>query len=141
MKFYGVGVKLGAYTSEPKDILQECIENNVWYMGFNKDVKPSYEEIISNVQVGDLIFAKSLHQATKDEMRIKAIGIVVDNPLTENYNNHTSLSVLWIRKFSPPVNLSYLKMNFLKNVNRRNTIFQEIDSIIIDEILKLIKIK
>ncbi len=63
MKFYGVGVKLGAYTSEFKNILQECKDNHVWYMGFNAGEQPNYEQLISQVEKGDVIFAKSLHRA------------------------------------------------------------------------------
>ncbi|WP_303824681.1 hypothetical protein [Ruminococcus flavefaciens] len=139
MKFYGVGVKLGAYTDNPIDILQECIDNNVWYMGFEKDVKPNYESVIADIQKGDVVFAKSLHQATKNEMKIKAIGIVTDEPMPASYSVNTGLSVLWIKSFSPPINLAYMNINFIENINRRNTVFLETDERIIEEINRIIK--
>lgn len=139
MKFYGVGVKLGGHTSKSKDILDECIKNDVWYMGFDEGEKENYEELIANIHKGDVIYAKSLHQTWKEEMRIKAIGIVTDAPLPNGYNSVSSLSVLWIRKFEPNINLKCLEMSFIEGINRRNTIFQETDPQIIKEVLRLIK--
>lgn len=137
MNFYGVGVKLGGHTPESEDILQECIDNNVWYMGFRAGEKPEFEKLISQVKKGDIIFAKSLHQAWKDEMRIKAIGFVTDEPLPDGYKEYSSISVRWFKKFEPSINFEYLGMNFIEGINRRNTIFQEENTKIISEVKKL----
>ena len=139
MNFYGVGVKLGGYSDFPKDILQECLHNNIWYMGFHEGCKTEYEQLIQTMQPGDVLYAKSLHQSWKEEMRLKAIGIVTADPLPNNYQHFCGVSVIWITIFEPNVNLKYLNLNFIEKINRRNTVFLETDKRIIEEIKRLMK--
>ena len=60
MKFYGVGVMLGGFGTDPEDIMQICKDHNFWYMGWDKEYFPDkhdsiemMEEIIKSVHIGD----------------------------------------------------------------------------------------
>lgn len=139
MKFYGVGVKLGATTENPINILDECIERDIWYMGFKEGEKENYEDIISHIKVGDIIFAKSLHQATKEQMKIKAVGFVTDKMIPDEFRVNQCIAVYWFKRFEPYVNLKYMGINFITGINRRNTIFEETDDRIIKQIIRLSK--
>ena len=83
MKFYGVGVMLGGFGTDPEDIMQICKDHNFWYMGWDKEYFPDkhdsiemMEEIIKSVHIGDIVFAKAFHFASPRKLYIRAIGRV-----------------------------------------------------------------
>lgn len=157
MNFYGVGVMLGGFGTDPEDIMYVCKEHGFWYMGWDKDEFPNkrkniemMEETIANVHVGDIVFAKAFHFASPRKMYIRAIGRVnsLEMPKDISYelNQKCGFSVLWKKCYEHRICLEssddFMPQGFIegcdKSHNRCNTIFEETNEQIKQRIMDLL---
>lgn len=144
MKFYGVGVMLGGFGTDPYDIMPICKEHSCWYTDFNKDKLPDkhefiemLEETIENIQVGDIIFAKGFHFSSPRKLYIRAIGRVIAKEMPDDIPNElkskSGVSVSWEKYYERRICLksseTFMSEGFVKGCdkehNRCNTIFEE----------------
>lgn len=144
MNFYGVGVMLGGFGTDPYDIMPICKEHGFWYMDFNKDKLPDklefiemLEETIENIQVGDIIFAKGFHFSSPRKLYIRAIGRVTSKEMPDDIpselKNKSGVSVSWEKYYENRICLessdTFMSEGFVKGCdkehNRCNTIFEE----------------
>lgn len=130
MKFYGVGVQYG----RTDDKLDDFIKFDFWCMGHNTHER--FENIISKVKVGDVVFAKSFVPENPKHFYIRAIGFVRDiNHLPDNvpdeYKLKHGFSVEQTTEFTKRLDLepseTFMPEGFMKGLGnvRTGTIYNE----------------
>lgn len=120
---------IGAFYSS--DVSKYFIDNSMAYVGWSKDEAPSLYEILRIIKLGDIIYIKSAPPGSG--LRVKAVGIVVDNETTENKVYGTGIKVKWL--WTGPEILINIDDKY--NV-RNNTLYEEYNKIIQTKILDLI---
>ena len=112
MAWYGVGTRYGGFEE------QFFFEGDSWKNGYCRFQKENYDELINEIQIGDVLVAKS-HGFSSNPFIVEAVGIVIG--LSDKSKKHDELKVAWIKKFDEPVR--YLEKGFVGG-NRVNTIFR-----------------
>lgn len=139
MNFYGVGTVFGGKTPDATEKLNEFLKENFWCMGFTDEERPEYAELIRQIKIGDIIIAKSY--GLNATYYVKAIGVVIDTKMpesiVENMRKKSGVSVLWVKKFEPYIQLT--KDNFCLGADRPRTIYKENNEKNISVIKKLMK--
>ncbi|MDD3653118.1 MAG: hypothetical protein PHO01_02850 [Desulfotomaculaceae bacterium] len=92
MAIYGIGAMYeGKY-----DMTQIFIDNKCACIGWEPDDAPVLYSILRKVKIGDFIYIKSIVIASK-EIRIKAIGVIVDYNIREYKSCHGhGVGVKWL---------------------------------------------
>ncbi len=141
MKFYGVGVQYG----RKDDKLSDFQKFGFWCMGH--DTHEKFEEVISNVNTGDVVFAKSFIPENPRHFYIRAIGFVSDiSKLPDNvpneYKSKRGFSVVWTTSFEKRLDLepsdNFMSEGFMKVLGnvRTGTIYHETNK---EMILKIVE--
>jgi len=144
MKFYGVGVQY----NRTNDKLDDFIEFNFWCMGYTAHKK--YDAVISQVQVGDVVFAKSFVPENPKHFYIRAIGFVsntskLSDNVPDEYKLKHGFSVEWTTVFENRLDLepneTFMTEGFMKGLGnvRTGTIYHETNNEIILKIIKEMK--
>lgn len=125
MSIYGIGSNYeGKY-----DKKEEFIDKSCACIGWKENDAPALYNLLKRVNIGDLIYIKSMSIATK-ELLIKAVGVVTDNIIKEykdknNYNLGKGISVKWLWNGKEKINISQEKYRY--NVFN-NTLYEEFNS-------------
>lgn len=139
MNFYGVGTVFGGKGENEIEKLDDFLKNGFWCMGFTNQDRPKYVELIEQIQVGDIIIAKSY--GLNATYYVKALGIVTNTKKPENipdeYLSKSGVSVTWIKCFKPYIQLN--GNNFTVGGNRPRTIYREENEENISVIMRLMK--
>lgn len=142
MKFYGVGVKYGG----ADDRLADFMENSFWCMGHGEH--ENFEQIISGVNVGDVVFAKSFSHSHPEQFNVWAVGFVTSKSMPDGipdeYKNKIGFSVSWTTVFESKLHLvsckDFMPYGFQKgmplNNRREGTIYQETNSSMILKVIE-----
>ena len=81
MAIWGVGAKFGGWDNK----LDSFINESFWCTGFTQQEKPEIYEMIKNIQIGDIVYVKSL-PIKSNIMNVRAVGIVTES--FKNFNSH-----------------------------------------------------
>ncbi|MGN0612465.1 MAG: hypothetical protein ACI4JB_01055 [Porcipelethomonas sp.] len=137
MNFYGVGVRFGK--SNSGSILDKCLSENCWYMGFTRGENARYDKLIENVTSGDIVFVKSYPQGIGAEFKIEAVGIVTEKKLPEKIRQDYEMgfSVIWFKVFEFPI--SFTSKEVKLGGRKPDTIYHEKDEDMIEKIKEIMK--
>lgn len=137
MNFYGVGVKFDG----TDDMLPIFLEKNFWVMGHNESDKEKMAKTISEIRIGDILFAKAYANIAQHTFPIRAIGIVTDTNLPvnipEEYKGKSGVSVIWIKHFERNVHL--LAKEYRRGAFHTATVFKESNDDMIYAIKQMMK--
>ncbi len=137
MNFYGVGVKFGGVD----DKLPIFLENNFWVMGFNREEKEKMSKTISEIKIGDILFAKAYANTSQHTFPIRAIGIVTDtclpDDIPEEYKEKIGVSVIWIKHFEKMIHLS--AKEYRRGTFHTATVFKESNDDMIFAVKQMMK--
>ena len=94
---------------------------------------------MKEIGIGDLVVIKSFFQrAGKQVLRIKGVGIVIDNKLKPVENLGQCIEVKWLKYDADGlIELEYTKEEFDAGVQRRTTIYKEYNPEICKKIVQL----
>jgi hypothetical protein len=124
MSIYGIG----AYYEN--DVSKDFILNRVVGCGWSSDDAPEIHQFIRSLKVGDIVYIKSFSPSSHD-LIIKAIGIITDSEIVHSELVECGRNVKWA--FSEEIRI---KKPEEKNNVRLNTLYEEYNQIIQDEIIK-----
>lgn len=134
MAIYGIGADYdGKYVGD------EFYGNGVVCIGWGLETKPYLYGIMREIGIGDIVIIKSFFQrAGKQVLRIKGIGIVIDNKLKSKRNLGQCIEVRWLKYDADFLKeLEYTKEEFDAGVQRRTTIYKEYNPEICKAIVEL----
>lgn len=128
---------IGAYFPEREgDITKQCLKEEVAVIGFSKEEKPKYFEMLQSIEVGDLIFIKSRFMLNQP-LRIKAVGVVKSSGIETipNVYNAKGIKVRWIKDFSDaPMQIEKGR----EQDGDTRTIYQEKNETVIKQIIEML---
>ncbi|MCK9398526.1 MAG: hypothetical protein M0Q51_00845 [Bacteroidales bacterium] len=127
MAIYGIG----AYYEGSTDVSGDFIDNELACVGWSKTDAPSLHEILRYLKVGDIIYIKSA--PIGQDLRVKAVGIIIDNELVFNDELGTGVRVKWLWTGNEVLGDFHDKYNV-----RNNTLYEEFNKSIQSKILSLI---
>ena len=124
---------IGAYYSgsDPSDKSEEYINSGKAFIGWNKSDAPALHKMFDSIKSGDIIYIKSF-TPRKKQLFVKAVGIITN---TEKINNYlgVGISVKWKNDFVPyKINIT---SDVLRNNVYNNTLYEEFNESIIDELI------
>jgi len=134
MAIYGIGADYdGKYVGD------EFYNSGVACIGWGLETKPYLYGIIREISIGDVVIIKSFFQrAGKQVLRIKGIGIVTDNKLTDLQNLGQCIEVRWLKYDANFLKeIEYANEEFDGGVQRRTTIYKEYNPDICKAIVEL----
>ncbi len=133
MAVWGIGAY---YPGEQEDKAKQFVEKGRIIIGYGEEEHPDYYVMLRSIKPGDIVFIKSRFMLNKP-MRIKAIGIAVDYQISEEngMDNRLGMKVNWIKDLTDqPIDIEKGKFND----GSTRTIYQEMDSKIINQIAELL---
>lgn len=125
MAIFGIGATYDNY-----DVSNDFIENNVACIGWDLTDAPALHEILRCLKVGDIIYIKT--SPIGRGIRVKGVGIVIDNTLQQIEGLGTGVSMRWV--WSGYENIG--KIDDKYNV-RNNTLYEEFNKTVQNYILNL----
>jgi hypothetical protein len=131
MSIYGIGASYeGKYNKQKEFISKSCA-----CIGWEEYQAPALYNVLKKVNIGDLMYIKSMSIATK-ELLIKAVGVVVDNIITSYDDGNGShlgngIKVKWLWNDEKRIKISDEMYRY--NVFN-NTLYEEFN----DDIQKLV---
>ncbi len=138
MAIWGVGAKFGGWDNK----LESFSKENFWCTGFSEQQKPEVYDMIKNIQIGDIVYVKSL-PISSNIMNVRAVGIVTDSFKDSNShkgfeNCSNEIGVKWL---IADLNQPLLKVEITdKYINdRKTTIFKEYNMQIVAKVIGLLK--
>lgn len=124
MAIYGIGA------TYKTDVSENFIEKSVACVGWPENEAPALHEILKCLKTGDIIYIKS--SPIGKGLRVKGVGIVIDNTVREIENLGKGVSVKWIWKGYE----TFGEINDKYNV-RNNTLYEEFNKDVQNYILNL----
>ena len=109
---------IGAYHND-EDVSGDFIENQVACIGWSIDDAPSLHHMLGTLKIGDLIYIKS---APIGKLRIKAVGIIINNEIKTVDKLGKGLTVNWTWRGVEKFDISD-KYNV-----RNNSLYEEFNS-------------
>ena len=135
MAFYGFGCKY-----DNKDVCDDFFKKKLACVGWDPDEKPFFYGILKEIDVGDIIFLKSFFQRHGNQvLRIKSIGIVINNNIKEIEDLGHCIKVKWVSyKADGLTEIEFPNEEFDGGVQRRSTIYKEYNADICKKIINLL---
>ena len=124
MAIFGIGA------THEEDVSEKFIELGVACIGWPEPQATALHEILKHLKVGDIIYIKS--SPIGKGLRVKAVGIVIDNNVLEVKDLGKGVSVKWIWSGYNVIG----EINDKYNV-RNNTIYEEFNKEVQKYILDL----
>ena len=139
MAIWGVGAKFGGWDNK----LDSFINESFWCTGFTQQEKPEVYEMIKNIQIGDIVYVKSL-PIKSNIMNVRAVGIVTES--FKNFNSHkgfescgNEIGIKWlIAESNQPLLKEKITDKYINE--RKTTIFKEYNKDIIKMVINLLNI-
>ena len=125
MAIYGIGA------THSHDVSDKFILNGKACVGWDINDAPALYELLRFIKTGDIIYIKST--PIGQGLRVKAVGIVVDNTIINDPNLGNGVSVNWI--WNGHINLGTIKDKY--NV-RNNTLYEECNKEVQKQVLDLL---
>lgn len=97
MAVWGIGASW-----DGRDVSKEFVGYKTASIGYDEENKSTYHKMIrESVKIGDLIFIKAKHNEN-GKMRIKAIGVVIDNNLCKDngFEGQDGIKVYYIKNLT-----------------------------------------
>ena len=126
MAIFGIGA-----TYENYDVSNQFIANSIACVGWSISDAPAIHEILRCLKVGDIMYIKT--SPIGQGIRVKAVGIVIDNTLEQKNNFGTGVSVKWL--WNGYENIGRIDDKY--NV-RNNTLYEEFNKEVQTFILNLV---
>lgn len=124
MAIYGIG----AYYDGTDDVSQDFVDRACAFVGWDIHTAPTLHNLLRYIKVGDIIYIKSA--PIGQGLRVKAIGIVNSNSLvTDPLGTGIPVTYIWTGNDIIPTAID--KYNV-----RNNTLYEEFDFIVQNEILQ-----
>ena len=139
MAVWGVGAKFDGWDNK----LDSFVNESFWCTGFTQQEKPEIYEMIKNIQIGDIVYVKSL-PIKSNIMNVRAVGIVTDsfkdsNSHKEFENCGNEIGVKWlIAESNQPLLKEEITDKYINE--RKTTIFKEYNKDIIKMVINLLNI-
>lgn len=89
MAVFGIGASFGDV-----DMTDTFTKNNMVALGWSPKDAPSQHKLMQSLKVGDIVFIKSA--PIGKGLRVKAVGIIIDNNLSNMANVGIGLKVKWV---------------------------------------------
>lgn len=139
MAIWGVGAKFDGWDNK----LYSFVNESFWCTGFTQQEKPEIYEMIKNIQIGDIVYVKSL-PIKSNIMNVRAVGIVTES--FKNFNSHNGfgncgneIGVKWlIAESNQPLLKEEITDKYING--RKTTIFKEYNKDIIKRVINLLNI-
>lgn len=139
MAIWGVGAKFDGWDNK----LDSFVNESFWCTGFTQQEKPEIYEMIKNIQIGDIVYVKSL-PIKSNIMNVRAVGIVTES--FKNFNSHkgfencgNEIGVKWlITESNQPLLKEEITDKYING--RKTTIFKEYNKDIIKRVINLLNI-
>jgi len=134
MAIYGIGCDY-----DGKDVGNDFHQRGIICIGWSPERKPYLYGIMKEITIGDIIVLKSFFQrGGKQVLRIKGIGIVLDNTLNKVKGLGHCIEVKWLKYNSDRIKeLEFTKEEFDAGVQRRTTIYKEYNPEVCKQIVAL----
>ncbi|NLU08819.1 MAG: hypothetical protein GXW91_11450 [Clostridiales bacterium] len=134
MSIYGIGASFeGKYNKQKEFISKGCA-----CIGWEEYQAPALYKVLKKVNIGDLMYIKSMSIATK-ELLIKAVGVVTDNNITfykdtvgSYLGNGVKVNWLWNDEKRIKISDEMYRYNVFNN-----TLYEEFNSDIQKLVVKL----
>lgn len=96
-------------------------------VGWKPEQKPFFYGILKEINVGDIVFLKSFFEQEGNQvLRIKAVGIIIDNEIQKTEDLGHCLKVKWISYDADGLkDIKFPNEEFDGGVQRRTTIYKE----------------
>ncbi|MGE7860393.1 hypothetical protein ACQKOA_04920 [Bacillus mobilis] len=131
MAIYGIGAMYGRSVNK-KD---EFLINDCACIGWEKEDAPALHKMFQKIKVGDFLYIKSF-VVNKKELRVKAVGIVIDDTI-KNFKLGQGITVKWLWDSGINPKIIDITESIYKNNVFNNTLYEEHNACIQEEILKL----
>lgn len=139
MAVWGVGAKFDGWDNK----LDSFVNESFWCTGFTQQEKPEIYEMIKNIQIGDIVYVKSL-PIKSNIMNVRAVGIVTES--FKNFNSQkgfencgNEIGVKWlITESNQPLLKEKITDKYINE--RKTTIFKEYNKDIIKIVINLLNI-
>lgn len=135
MALYGIGCKYG-----DEDVCSDFIKKKLACVGWGPDEKPFFHGILKDIDIGDIILLKSFFQRHGNQvLRIKGIGIIINNKIQEIEDLGHCLDVKWVSyEVDGLIDLEFPNEEYDGGVQRRSTIYKEYNDDICKKIITLL---
>lgn len=134
MAVWGFGAYYLGESSPDKS--QEFLDNEYVCVGWSEEQAPALHQMLRAIKVGDIVFIKSFAVKTK-KLRIKAVGIVIDNACVVSGGLGTGIKVKWSKKYNP-IEPIYITPEIYRNNVFKNSIYEEYNEEIIKKLVDAI---
>lgn len=134
MSVYGIGAMYGKSIDKKEDFLI----NNCACIGWKEEEAPALHKMLRKIKVGDFIYIKSF-AISKKELRIKAVGIVIKDGISEEEENKfgVGVTIKWLWDCGEKPKIIKVTEGIYRNNVFNNTLYEEYNPCIQLEILKL----
>jgi len=133
MAIYGIGCDY-----DGKDVGNDFYKKGIACIGWKPKEKPYLYGIMKEIEIGDIIVLKSFPpQKGKQVLRIKAIGIVIDNTIRPVEGLGYCLEVRWLQYDADKITKWEFKEEFDAGVQRRTAIYKEYNPDICKRVIEL----
>jgi len=127
MAIYGIG----AYYNGEEDVSEDFVSEGLACVGWDFETAPTLHVLLRQIKNGDIVYIKST--PIGQGLRIKAVGIVVNNNLAENDDLGTCVTVRWL--WAGNENLGDINDKY--NV-RNNTLYEELNRDVQSRVIDLL---